>query len=597
MKTFFISSVIRFTFILASVLTLGASWSCIERPMKVPDPSPRVIPDFSMNLNGTRDVDIVFLIDTSLSMEYEQQLLRANFANLVRVLENISGGLPNIHLGTITPDLGTAPYDVPGCSITGGDNARFLKGYQNACVNPRGQNFVVDVEPRGCSIQKNIVDGQPTTCASHDCTQANCEPDAFSSPGSASTEPAGLQLAVDAHGCPRCRNYEGESLEQVFSCMADLGINGCGFEQQLESLMRAVSDPSGPNAGFLRPNAYLALFLITDEDDCSARSAELYTRDENGPLGPLENFRCLEYGVKCDQAWQRIMTSEELVYTGCAPRENNDPLNLLHPISRYTAYFKQIKDSGMVLAGAIAGPYAGQVRVGINLRRHADVLPSCGETDRGAAPAVRINAFVESLLETPADMDWALTSICNPDYSPALVGLGQRIKNLVEARCITTPLAGCPDPAAANGLDPLTKLDPQVASVCEPQCSVQEINPDGSVHDILQCPPDYRGGHPEQRDAQLPVAACFHVTYDKNCAQPCPTGSEIFGCNSVSNPWYGPSRGAQIVLSRRKDPPTGSRAKITCAGLPLTEKICTDGVDNDVDGLVDANDPDCNQQP
>ncbi len=593
MKTFRLSTAIRILSIPLLTLALATSWACIERPMKVAEPSPKIISDFPTALNSTRDVDIVFLVDTSISMEDEQQLLRANFAQLMRVLKDISGGLPNIHLGTITPDLGTAPYDVPGCSITGGDGARFLKGLANACANPRNQTFVVDVEPRNCSIEKRTEPGQPTVCTAHDCTQANCDASAFETISGVATEPAGLILAVDENGCPRCRNYEGESLEQVFSCMADLGTGGCGFEQQLEAVMRAVSDPSGPNAGFLRPNAYLALFLITDEDDCSARTGELYTRDEDGPLGPLENFRCLEYGVKCDQPWQRIMPSGTMTYTNCIPRESSDPLNLLHPIARYTTYFRQIKDAGMVLAGAITGPYPGQLTVGLNARNHADVLPSCGEPSRGAAPAVRIRAFVESMLESPEDASWALTSICSADYSPALVGLGQRIKNLVEVQCITTPLAGCPDPAAANGQTPLTHLETAVAAVCAPQCSVQEIAGDGGVHDIPQCPADYMGGHPAKRDLQLPVPACFHVVYNERCAEPCPAGSENFGCHPASNPWYGPSRGAEIILSRRTDPPVGTRAKVTCAGLPLTEKICSDGLDNDMDGLVDAQDPDC----
>lgn len=108
------------------------SWACIERPMKVADPAPNVISDFSALQSATRDVDLIFLVDTSRSMEDEQNLLRQNFPNLVRVLKDISGGLPNIHLGTITPDLGTLPFNSAGCDHPYGDDGRFMKGLNNA---------------------------------------------------------------------------------------------------------------------------------------------------------------------------------------------------------------------------------------------------------------------------------------------------------------------------------------------------------------------------------------------------------------------------------------------------------------------------------
>ena len=46
---------------------------------------------------------------------------------------------------------------------------------------------------------------------------------------------------------------------------------GCGFEHQLASV-RAALDPALPptNVGFLRADAFLAVVLVTNEDDCSA---------------------------------------------------------------------------------------------------------------------------------------------------------------------------------------------------------------------------------------------------------------------------------------------------------------------------------------
>ncbi|PKN27193.1 MAG: hypothetical protein CVU65_03260 [Deltaproteobacteria bacterium HGW-Deltaproteobacteria-22] len=594
MKTSF-HLVFRILTIALIAAAVSFSWACIERPMKVADPAPNVISDFSALQSTTRDVDLIFLVDTSRSMEDEQILLRQNFPNLVRVLKDISGGLPNLHLGTISPDLGTAPYNSAGCDRPNGDDGRFMKGAGNACVNPVNQNFVVDVEPRGCTIEKLTADGETTTCPSHDCAQANCEQAAFTDLEGTPSEPAGLVLAMDENGCPRCRNYSGESLEDVFSCMADLGIAGCGLESQLEAVYRAVTDRSGANEGFWRENAYLAIFIISDEDDCSVKNTEFYNPigDINSTLGKLDNFRCTEFGVKCDESWQRVMPAGSMTYHNCAPREANDPLNMLQPVDRYTSMLRQLKDANMILVGAIVGPYGNQLTIGLDVTNYPKMEPSCGVAPNGADPAVRINAFVEEMLLDEDDVSWALTSICSGDYSAALVGLGNRIKEMVEVQCITTPLAGCPDPAAANGALPLTHLPSEDAGVCTPLCAVQDIDADGNVTEIPQCPVDYQGGHPAKRDQSLPVAKCFHVTFNPECAVPCPENSTLRGCDPVNTPWYGPSRGAEIIISRRADPTPGTRAKIACAGLPLTEKLCFDGKDNDVDGLIDGHDPDC----
>ncbi len=584
--------VFTFVLILASV---AFSWACIERPMKVAEPTPCVISEFPILLGSIRDVDLIFQIDTSLSMADEQLILRDNFPNLVRVLKDISGGLPNIHMGTITPDLGTSPYNIPGCERPGGDQGAFMKGLNNSCVNPVNQTYVVDIEPKGCNIEKTIVPNVSTTCTAHDCTQANCNASAFEDVGGQPTEPEGLMFAIDDNGCPRCRNYQNEDLEDVFSCMATLGTSGCGMEQQLEAMYQAITGGHQNNRGFLRSNAYLAIFLISDEDDCSTRNTELFnpSGDINSSWGSLTSFRCTEFGVKCDQEWQRTMPDGPVTYTNCLPREANDPKNMLHPISRYTSMLSQLKDSSMLLVGAITGPYTDQLTVGLDKNNNPMLMASCGEHPDGADPAVRILAFVKSLIQKPEDMQWAFTSICADDYSPALVGLGNRIRSLVEVKCITTPLNGCPDPAFANGFPKLTSLPDSEAARCEPLCSVQDVDRNGVITEIPQCNPTYMGGHPALRDKNLPVPRCFHVMFNPDCAVPCPEGSEALGCHVTQNPWHAPSRGAEIIISRRDDPPPGTSAKISCAGLPLTEKLCSDGIDNDMDGLVDMADPDC----
>jgi hypothetical protein len=56
-----------------------------------------------------------------------------------------------------------------------------------------------------------------------------------------------------------------------FSCLANVGTYGSGYEMPLEALSLGLVDrvADGTNAGFLRPDALLAVVILTDEDDCS----------------------------------------------------------------------------------------------------------------------------------------------------------------------------------------------------------------------------------------------------------------------------------------------------------------------------------------
>jgi hypothetical protein len=559
---------------------ISFSWACIERPMKTADPSPDVISDFSALQSSTRNVDILFIVDNSRSMRAEQDNLIAQFESLMAVLEEISGGLPNVHIGVTSTDLGTAPYNLNGCTIQNGDNGKLMKGVNDSCTNPINQNYVVDIEPKGCVIEKNDTD----QCIVDECAQVNCEQVAFDDDEGNHTEPDNLLIYTDANGCSRCRNYNNESLRQVFQCIANLDIYGCGFEQTLEAMDRAIYNTSGLNGGFLRTNAYLSIFFISDEDDCSAESSGSIFNDLGdvsitSTYGPVASFRCTEFGISCDEQWNRIVAPNTIdVYHNCKSRVTGDPLNLLYPVSKYTYSLRQIKDTDMIIAAAIAGPFDGTLSVGLNEQQNPTLQFICGEV----VPGVRIKEFVEAFTTDPEDLTWAYTNICGTDYSVALEGLGNKIKSLVEVQCITTPLKGCPDPLAANtdSASKITDLSDADAKICEPACEVNDIDPDGNLFPIEVCSTSYEDGHPAKRDPSLPVSSCFHVIYNEKC--------------DIGND-HSPSRGAEIIISRQTDPEPGTSAKITCQGFGLTEKLCNDGVDNDYDGNTDDNDLDCSK--
>ena len=56
-----------------------------------------------------------------------------------------------------------------------------------------------------------------------------------------------------------------DDVEQIFSQNIGQGTIGCGLESGLNSLRAALENPN--NAGFLRPDAHLAVILVSDEED------------------------------------------------------------------------------------------------------------------------------------------------------------------------------------------------------------------------------------------------------------------------------------------------------------------------------------------
>lgn len=93
---------------------------------------------------------------------------------------------------------------------------------------------------------------------------------------------------------PPVLEWRGEGSVDDFAwrvgCAGSLGILGCDLLQPLEAGLKALTPSTSPirfvdgsrghadaaNAGFLRPNSFLLLVIVSTEDDCSARAPELY---------------------------------------------------------------------------------------------------------------------------------------------------------------------------------------------------------------------------------------------------------------------------------------------------------------------------------
>jgi hypothetical protein len=599
-------------------------WACIERPQTEklpngPDPDPPVFPP------EKHSVDMLFVIDDSSSMQDAQETLQAQFSRMLDRLADAPGGLPDLHIGVASTDLGTGPYtSLHNCEEFGGDQGILgrVKGQNRgeSCIGP-DQRYIVDVEPPRCLIEKD----SQGRCTAHECTAQNCDQAAYGREA--------LTLVTDEDGCPRCRNYEGP-LAETFSCLAALGTTGCGFEQPLEAMYRALSQSETPeNDGFLRQSAYLAAILVTDEDDCSAAHPDiLFNPDPNedridSTLGPLNSFRCFEFGVTCDENARALPGPRN----NCVPREDDGAL--LHSISRYTAYLEALKVPRKIVVAAIAGPVEDAVVVQKDAHDRPQLKSTCvGPSGHGATPGVRLRAFVDHFNNGAATQAWAYSSVCDGKFDDALTGIGDKLVSALSEKCPAQPFAGCSRGPAGTS-----------CRACLPQCTVYDEmvrttgeNTSETVRfQIPWCSTICRHGPCKEGDMQ----AC---AFDPNGKCTCPQGLRptLFEgkryCapllylnppdterdprllsllpqlepaahdNDPTTPltgrasacWYLTENTqcphfAGFRIIRGQDPAPQTHTQANCAVIPPSEHLCHDHLDNDEDCWVDSDDPDC----
>src|SRR4051794_17973239 len=185
----------------------GASlWACTSRTLEMPTVVPGVTQKWTFTQKINNNLDLLFMVDNSSSMTTMQQKLLIQLPNFLSFLQKLPVK-PNLHLAVVSSDMG-AKTDV------------------NIMCTPHGNQGEFFSQPEG-------------TCTS-------------------TTLAAGATYLSDVDGVA---NFT-DPIAPVFQCIGLLGASGCGFEQPLASIDRALgADGLGPppsqNAGFLRPDAYL----------------------------------------------------------------------------------------------------------------------------------------------------------------------------------------------------------------------------------------------------------------------------------------------------------------------------------------------------
>ncbi|MBZ0234205.1 MAG: hypothetical protein K8M05_17885 [Deltaproteobacteria bacterium] len=287
-------------------------------------------------------VDVLVVVDDSGSIAAERAaMIAAAGESLFAQLTDDLGQLPDLHVAVVSTDVTIELANVPGCAS--GADGRFRTG--NGTVT--------------CPVQGAYIIDSP-----------------------------------DGAG-GRTTNYDG-AIADAFSCFATLDVSGCGFEQPLEAMRRALDGRYPEHAGFLRQDALLVVVMLTDEDDCSAFDPNLFGDPSAGidsPLGPRTSFRCFEFGVVCDPDQPRAHG----VKTACVPREDSAYVT---PVSEYRQFLDGLKlEPGLVMVAGLMGP-SDVIEVGPDVLSPElpALVPACfqPDTDFGTTPPIRLTALGES---------------------------------------------------------------------------------------------------------------------------------------------------------------------------------------------------------
>lgn len=433
-----------------------ALWACNSHPLQQPTPVPQQETDILVAVNPIRMLDIIFMVDNSPSMDPKQTALAAAFPQMIDELKKLPDGLPDVHIAVVSSDLGAGKTSLPGnCSRVQGDKGLF------------------QVRP-GCGVK----DGALWIESSNGNT-----------------------------------NFTGD-ISTVFGCMATLGTSGCGYEHQLKSV--AVALQRDEHKGFLRDDAYLAIVLITDEDDCSADWTSLMFQ-ESLP-NETTSLRCATRGHVCDGHNLEYPTTQEFKtnLANCAPRDSDD-LALM----KVSEMVKAVRDSKprpaeqVIVAGIFGWPAdvqgltdgngkTAEYHIGkdptpiADQENKFDYLPICEVEGLGKNYAgIRLKAFVDSF---GAD-NGLMFPLCANDFKKPMQKIGEKLRKTLEDTCINYPFI---DTSKADGV--------------QPSCSVVDRIPANKGYTETKLPP-CNGENPGANKA------CWELAVD---AEKCTKTAEHF---------------------------------------------------------------------
>jgi hypothetical protein len=187
-------------------------------------------------MQACTQVDVLFVIDGSISMDVAQAKLQASLGSFVEAIEGSLLGETDFHIGVVTTTAYAHNHD--GCSMPG--------------------SLIVETGGEGSSA---------STCGPF-------------------TGDTNYLTPAD------------EPLAESFLCIAQIGLGNGNVELTAEAMLAALTGdgPAGCNTGFAREDALLVVVNVTDTDDPSAYPAGMGST--GGPTEWFDALVALRGGVE-----------------------------------------------------------------------------------------------------------------------------------------------------------------------------------------------------------------------------------------------------------------------------------------------------------
>jgi hypothetical protein len=351
---------------------IGPSGPC------APDATPYMPPRCT---GPDRCVDVLFVVDNRETMLEEQVSLFMEVPRLTRALTtgdlDGDGGLDfppvvDLHFAAITADLGSGGTFVDGClSPDFGDDAILGRGRTGRLSDVCG----LDIPP--------FLAFGPT--------------------------------------------LDRERFELDAACSVTMGIFGCPYAQPLDAALKALSASSdaprffrdtcghanGENAGFLRSDSVLAVFVVSDHDDCSVRDPAFFSDAA---------IRSEDPGVICDVHAADLHDTRRYVDGLSALR--SDPADLIFaPIVGLPPESVPPLGEAPDFAAILGHP---DMQVRLDPRDPMRLAPSCAVAGRGVSFPPRRHVQLAAAIDARG-VSVALSSVCGADVLVALNRIVDRL--------------------------------------------------------------------------------------------------------------------------------------------------------------------------
>jgi hypothetical protein len=252
-------------------------------------------------------VDILVVVDTSYSMIEEHVILSTASFTLINGLihplptSNLPGGLDDLRVAVVSADMGLSwggnPYvfgdgwpggdPPPNCDDLG-DNGGFKSYSEQKTIGVKDGQIPCDASDVQCPPGwqcEDFDDDDVGRCSTSGSQQVDC--------------PA---IAGDYAQTPLPSDVPNPEMAVQVACLTSLGTSGCGFEQPLQSMAVGLAKPA--QAEFVRPEAMLAVIVVSDEDDCSIATNELFAVPE------IQNTSAHQNNLACGSYPEHLYTPQ-----------------------------------------------------------------------------------------------------------------------------------------------------------------------------------------------------------------------------------------------------------------------------------------------